>query len=94
MAEKTMDESKKDRSIWIKRDRSVGRKAQWGRLTGEVEEDAVGKVYWAERVNGGTVPLRREDFVLKQKPVHLKFVSVPASGKVSKRGKVQDRGRT
>lgn len=81
------------RSIWIKR--GIGRKAQWGRLTGRVEKcPKTGNwFFWAERSRqGGQVPLYRHEFVLKRAQRGTKFAGMPASGRVRK-GKVLDRGK-
>ena len=43
---------------------------------------------------GGIIPLKRDEFVLKRRPKDLHWQSSPATGRVSeKTGKILDRGR-
>ena len=76
------------RIVWIKR--APGRKRQWGRIS------AVRDGYFeVERHHqGGIIPLKRDEFVLKRRPKDLHWQSSPATGRVSeKTGKILDRGR-
>jgi hypothetical protein len=86
-------EKLKYKTIRIKK--GPGRKAQWGRLTGQVSIDESGReIYWAERhIQGGQIPLYREDFVIKRKQKSMRFSEQKPTGKVNK-GIVRDRGRT
>ena len=86
-------ESLKHKTVRIKK--APGRRAQWGRLTGQVDIGKDGKeIYWAERLKqGGQIPLHREEFVLKRKEKPMKFPEQLPTGRVS-RGIVWDRGRT
>lgn len=90
--EKEVRTKLKFREIWIKR--GPGRRAQYGRLTGEIARSGGKVVFWAERSKqGGVVPLLREEFVLKRADRGVKFTSVESTRSV-KNGKVTDRGRT
>lgn len=90
---KEFREDLKHKSVRYKK--ATGRPPGWGRLTGEVEKDKQGKEYfWVERLTqGGVIPLYREEFVIKRKQKAMKFTQLPPTGRVSKRGKVLDRGK-
>ena len=73
------------RIVWIKR--APGRQRQWGRIIAEREEKGE-RIFEVERNHqGGTCYLRRDDFVLKQRPRDLRWPSMPASGRRTKFGR-------